>query len=135
MPSRKPPASRATPKTRQEPRPPVLEWIMGGLGLLLTLAVLAVILRGAMAPAGPPVLEPTLHAVHGGPGAWRAEVEVRNTGRATAAGVEIEGRLGDETAAATLDFVPAGGRQTVTLGFEADPRAGLRLEARGWSEP
>jgi uncharacterized protein (TIGR02588 family) len=130
MPSRKP-----APKTGNEPNPPVLEWIMGGLGLLLTLAVLAVILREAMAPGGPPVLEPTLHAVHGGPGDWRAEIEVRNTGRATAAGVQIEGRLGDETASATVDFVPAGGRETVTLGFEADPRAGLRLQARGWSEP
>ena len=122
---------KAAPHTR----PPVLEWIMGGLGLLLTLAVLTVILREAMAPGGPPVIEPTLHAVHGGPGQWRAEVEVRNTGRATAAGVEIEGRLGEETAAATLDYVPAGGRETVTLGFAADPRAGLQLHARGWTEP
>ena len=126
MPSRKP---------APHPKPPVLEWAMGGLGLLLTLAVLAVILREGLSPAGPPVLEPRLEAVHGGPGAWRAEVEVRNTGRATAAGVEIEGRLGDETAAATLDYVPAGGRETVTLGFAADPRAGLELHARGWSEP
>ena len=122
---------KAAPHTR----PPVLEWIMGGLGLLLTLAVLAVILREAMAPDGPPVLEPRLHAVHGGPGAWQAEVEVRNTGPATAAAVEIEGRLGDETASATLDYVPAGGKETATLGFAADPRAGLTLQVRGWTEP
>ena len=122
-------------KSAPHTRPPRLEWVMGGLGLVLTLAVLAVILREAMAPGGPPVLEPSLHAVHGGPGAWRAEVEVRNTGPATAAAVEIEGRLGDETAAATLDYVPAGGKETVTLGFAADPRAGLQLHARGWTEP
>ena len=60
-------------KSAPNPKPPLLEWIMGGLGLLLTLAVLAVILREAMAPGGPPVLEPRLHAVHGGPGAWQAE--------------------------------------------------------------
>lgn len=126
MPSRKP---------ARDTRPPVLEWIMGGLGLALTVAVLAVILREAAAPAGPAVLEPGLRAVHGGPGAWRAEVEVRNTGSTTAAAVEIEGALGDETAAATIDYVPAGGRERVVLGFEGDPRAGLRLHARGWSEP
>ena len=122
-------------KPAPNPKPPLLEWIMGGLGLLLTLAVLAVILREAMAPGGPPVLEPRLHAVHGGPGAWQAEVEVRNTGPATAAAVEIEGRLGDETASATLDYVPAGGKETATLGFAADPRAGLTLQVRGWTEP
>lgn len=126
MPSRKP---------APDPKPPVLEWILGGLGLLLTLAVLAVMLRDATAPGGPPAIEPRLHAVHGGPGGWRAEVEVRNTGAATAAGVEIEGVLGDETASATLDYLPAEGRETVTLGFAADPRAGLELHARGWSEP
>lgn len=122
-------------KTAPHTRPPVLEWIMAGLGLLLTLAVLTIILREGLSAAGPPVIEPTLHAVHGGPGQWRAEVEVRNTGSATAAAVEIEGRLGDETAAATLDYVPAGGRETITLGFAADPRAGLELHARGWTEP
>lgn len=122
---------KAAPHTR----PPVLEWIMGGLGLLLTLAILAIILREGLSAGGPPVIEPRLEAVHGGPGQWRAEVEVRNTGPATAAAVEIEGRLGDETAAATLDYVPAGGRETVTLGFTADPRVGLELHARGWTEP
>lgn len=122
---------KAAPHTR----PPVLEWIMGGLGLLLTLAVLAIILREGLSAGGPPVIEPALQAVHGDPGRWRAEIEVRNTGPTTAAAVEIEGVLGDETAAATLDYVPAGGRETITLGFTADPRAGLELHARGWTEP
>ena len=122
---------KAAPQTR----PPVLEWIMGGLGLLLTLAVLVIILREAVGPGGPPVIEPALHAVHGGPGRWRAEIEVRNTGHATAAAVEIEGVLGDETASATLDYVPAGGRERIVLGFAADPRAGLELHTRGWTEP
>ena len=130
MPSKKP-----APRQSHGPKPPVLEWIMGGLGLLLTLAVLAVMLREAAAPGGPPVLEPSLRAVHGGPGQWRAEVEVRNTGSATAAAVEIEGVLAGETAAATIDYVPAGGRETLVLGFESDPRAGLRLHVRGWSQP
>ncbi|WP_209282411.1 hypothetical protein [Brevundimonas alba] len=116
-------------------KPPVLEWIMGGLGLLLTLGVLAVMLHEAMGPGGPPVIEPSLQAVSGAPGHWRAEVEVRNTGHATAAAVEIEGVLGDETASATIDYVPAGGEETVTLGFQSDPRAGLQLHARGWTEP
>ncbi|HYC67251.1 hypothetical protein [Brevundimonas sp.] len=126
MPSKKP---------ARDSKPPVLEWIMGGLGLLLTLAVLAVILREAMGPGGPPVIEPRLHAVHGGPGQWRAEIQVRNTGQSTAAAVGIEGVLGAETASATIDYVPAGGEETVTLGFRSDPRAGLELHARGWTEP
>lgn len=129
------PAAKSASKPPKEPSPPILEWVMGGLGLVLTLAVIGVMLAEAFRPAGPPAIEPALSAVHGEPGAWRAEVEVRNTGQATAAGVEIEGRLGDETASTTIDYVPAGGKETVVLGFEHDPRAGLVLIARGWSEP
>ncbi|MDQ7813986.1 MAG: hypothetical protein RDU12_14875, partial [Brevundimonas sp.] len=66
---------------------------------------------------------------------WLAEIEVRNLGDETAAGVEIEGRVGDRTAGATLDYVPAHGRERVTLSFDVDPRGAVDLSVPGWSEP
>ena len=53
----------------------------------------------------------------------------------TAAAVEVEGRLGAETARATLDYLPAHGRETVFLTFPSDPRGAVELSVPGWSEP
>lgn len=129
------PAAKTARKPDSEPRPPVLEWIMGGVGLLLVLAVLGLILREALAAPAPADLRLTLHAARPVADGWVAEVEVENAGDLTAAAVEIEGRLGAETASATLDYVPAGGTERVVLGFRADPRLGLELRPVGWSEP
>ncbi|WP_332657188.1 hypothetical protein [Brevundimonas sp.] len=122
-------------KDAPEQKPPVLEWIMGGLGLLLTLAVLAVIGSGALGPRQPARLEATLGEVRPAGAVWLAEIEVRNLGDETAAGVEVEGRLGDQTATAALDYVPAHGSEQVTLAFDADPRGAVELTVPGWSEP
>lgn len=116
------------------PAPALLEWAMGGLGLLLTLVVLAVVGAGALGPRAPARLEARLVEARPAGAAWLAEVEVRNTGDQTAAAVEVEGRLGDQTAAATLDYVPAHGQRRLTLAFDADPSA-VELSVPGWSEP
>ncbi|WP_298744129.1 hypothetical protein [uncultured Brevundimonas sp.] len=116
------------------PPPARLEWIMGGLGLLLVLAVLAVTLLEAFGAREPARLEARLTEVRPAGGRWLAEVEVRNLGGETAAAVEVEGRLGDQTARATLDYVPAHGEERVTLAFDADPRA-AGVSVSGWSEP
>lgn len=132
-------ARKTAPKPSAKPAAdrhvPVLEWVMAVFGLALVIAALTVILDGAFAVPGPPEIEARLISARPVPDGWRGEIEVRNTGGATAAGVAIEGRLGDQTAGATIDYVPAGGRERVVLGFEDDPRAGLALIVRGWSEP
>ncbi len=124
---------------RKKPGPPkapaLLEWAMGGLGLLIVLAVLAVVVVEASGPRLPASPEARLQSARPAAGRWLAEVEVRNTGDRTAAAVEVEGRLGSETATATLDYVPAHGRETVVLTFDADPRGAVELSVPGWSEP
>ena len=117
------------------PAPALLEWAMGALGLLLVLAVLAVIGAGAFGPRQPARLEASLGEVRPAGAVWLAQVEVRNLGDETAAAVEVEGRLGDQTATATLDYVPAHGRRRLTLSFDADPRGAVQLSVPGWSEP
>jgi uncharacterized protein (TIGR02588 family) len=134
MAARKPAARKATARATPE-GPPWLEWLMAGLGLLLVLGALAVIGRDIVAPGGPAVIETRVASVQGRPGDWRAGIEVRNTGGATASAVQIEGQLGEQTAAVTLDYVPAGGQKTIVLGFESDPRTGLKVRALGWVDP
>lgn len=122
---------------RRKPLPPpaLLEWVMGGLGLLIVLAVLGVIVSEAKGPRAPAAPEARLVDARPVASGWVAEVEVANPGDATAAAVEVEGRLGVDTASATLDYLPAHGRETVFLTFPADPRGAVQLTVPGWSEP
>ena len=53
---------------------------------------------------------------------------------ALAAGVDIEGVLGDQTATATLDYVPGRGRAKAYLRFDADPSRAA-VSVKGWSAP
>ncbi|MBU1345737.1 MAG: hypothetical protein KKA16_02170 [Alphaproteobacteria bacterium] len=114
---------------------PVLEWIMAALGLILTLAVIGVIAADAVRPQRPAAFEIRLTEARRTPSGWVAQIEIANRGDAAAAAVQVEGRLGAETAMAQIDYVPGGGRERASLGFAADPRAGLDLTVRGWSEP
>ena len=125
----------AKKKPAAPPPPALLEWAMGGLGLLIVLAVLAVVVMEASGPRLPASPEARLQSARPVAGRWLAEVEVRNSGDRTAAAVEVEGRLGDQTATATLDYLPARGRETVVLTFDADPRGAVELSVPGWAEP
>jgi len=117
------------------PAPALLEWTMGGLGLLLVLATLTVIVIEAFGATEPARLEARLVEVRPAGSVWLAEVEIRNRGGQTAAAVEVEGRVSDRTAHATLDYVPAHGQGTVTLAFPSDPRGTVALSVPGWTRP
>lgn len=127
----KTPASKAPPAHP----PAVLEWAMGGLGLLLTVGLLVIVGQEALSTPTPVDLSLRLIGARPVADGWIAQVEIENTGDLTAAAVEIEGKLGAETASATLDYVPAGATEQIVLGFAADPRQGLTLRPLGWSEP
>lgn len=112
-------------------KPPVLEWVMAGLGGLAVAATLALLLKDAHVRPSPPFL--TAHVVEVrplGPGAWAAEVEVINRGDATAAAAHVA--LGE--AKADTDYVAGHGRARVTLVTAADP-TGAAPRVLGWSEP
>ena len=121
-------------KKKPVPVRPVLQWAVAALGGLITLAVVAVVLWEAMQPSRPPALSARIVAVETTPAGHVAEVEVRNDGLDTAAAVDIEGVLGDQTATATLDYVPGQGHAKAYLRFDADPRAAA-VSVKGWSAP
>jgi uncharacterized protein (TIGR02588 family) len=116
------------------PEHPLLQWIMAGLGLVLTLAAAGVIANEAVQPPSPPDLTAAVTAVRPATRGFVAEVEVRNLGRETAAAVQVQGRAGGETASASIDYVPGKGRTAVALVFPGDP-APVEARVTGWSEP
>ena len=126
----------ADDKTKRDPVP-LLEWAAAALGLVMALALLA-ILGWAIVDGGDdrvPVLEARLEAVTAMPGGHVAEIRVTNRSGQTAAAVQVEGTLGGELASATIDYVPAHSEANAGLIFEADPRAGLELRVLGYELP
>lgn len=117
---------------------PALEWGAAGFGLLLLLALLAIIGRGALAADQDdvPLLVATVERVVTTPGGHVVEVVVANRSSVTAASVQVEGVVGGETSTATIDYVPARSRATGGLLFTRDPRAGgLQLRVTGYELP
>lgn len=113
----------------------MLQWAMAAIGGLVTLAVIGVVLWEALQPAAPPMLRARIVAVTPLAGGYMAEIEVSNTGRDTAAAVDVVGTLeGASPSTVTLDYVPARGRAKAWLYFDHEP-ARASLAVVGWSEP
>jgi len=123
-------------KAKSDPVP-LLEWAAAAFGLVMALALLAV-LGWAIVHSGDdrvPVLEAHLEAVTATPGGQVAQIRVTNRSGQTAAAVQIEGKLGGEVASATIDYIPAHSEASAGLIFERDPRAGLELSVLGYELP
>ena len=135
-------ANRESPKLRNASEAPLAEWIVGGIGLLLTGAAIAVLATEALRRDNtPPAVSVSVLEVTPQPEDWLVEVLVSNDGEETAAALGIEGRLADgngtvETSEATIDYLPPHSRRRAGLFFTRDP-AGLTLEVRavGYEEP
>lgn len=133
---------RADRRDRERERPPLAEWVTGGLGLLLALGAVGTILYEGLFVAGtPPELEVAVERVRRVGNGWLVEFEATNRGGSTAAQVKVEGRLMRgaeevEAAEAVLDYVPAGSERKGGLFFGQDPGAlALDLRAVGYSDP
>jgi uncharacterized protein (TIGR02588 family) len=136
MASRKP-----TPRTLVQ-RTPVAEWVVAGLGLVLTLSAIGYSLYEAVSgEAGPPELQARVLEVHATSGGHVAEIEVSNSSRATAADVSVRAVLEGpgaqpETRELTFDYVPGRGVARGGAVFRQDPAAGaIRVEAETYADP
>ena len=127
------PPSKTARAESHAPRP-ILQWLMAGVGAAVTLAAVAVVVWEACQPPAPPALSARIVAVQSTAAGQAATVRVQNDGDDTAAAVDIEGVLGDQTATATLDYVPGHGHAVAYLRFDADPRA-ASVSVKGWSAP
>ena len=125
MPTKKKPATTT---------PPQQQWGMALLGAVITLTAIGIVVWEALQPTAPPALSARIVAVDVTPAGQVATVRVQNDGDDTAAAVDIEGVLGDQTATASLDYVPGHGHAKAYLRFDADPRAAA-VSVKGWSAP
>ena len=126
------------PARKKTPTPavarPVLQWLMAAVGAVVTLTAVGIVVWEALQPPSPPALSARIVAIQSTAAGHVATVLVRNDGDDTAAAVDIEGVLGDQTATATLDYVPAHGHARAYLRFDGDPRAAT-VAVKGWSAP
>lgn len=122
---------------------PMLEWVSAAVGLMLTLAMLGFL--GWKAITGNHEAPPTITVDNGeitpvGSG-YVVEIVATNESGATAAGVQVQGRIMHggrslATSTVTFDYVPGHSSRHGGMFFESDPRTGdLRTRALGYSEP
>jgi uncharacterized protein (TIGR02588 family) len=107
---------------------------MAVLGAVVTLTAIGIVVWEALQPTAPPALSARIVAIQSTSAGHVAAVRVQNDGDQTAAAVDIEGVLGDQTATASLDYVPGHGHARAYLRFDADPRA-ASVSVKGWSAP
>ena len=118
-------------------RPPLLEWIASGVGLLLALSVVTVIARDAVIGSAdlPPDVTVIVLQVQSASSGYLLTFEARNSSPTTAAQVAIEGALpAGETSTATIDYIPGRSARRGGLYFSTDPR-GARVRALGYQDP
>lgn len=117
---------------------PALEWIAAAIGLALLLFVAVVIGREAMVVEHdqlPAIKVAPLRVTPVATG-FVVEFEATNLTSGTAAAVTIEGKSGDETSTASLDYVAGNASAQGGLFFTQDPRkAPLELRALGFQTP
>ncbi len=116
---------------------PLLEWVTAALGALIALTLIGVI--GWSAANEHPDELPRL-SVAAGPvepaGARRAvRFTVSNSAGRTAKQVQIEGKLGEQSASATLDYVPGRSEESGALLFDAGPRGRVEVKVTGYQLP
>ena len=117
-------AARKTGETREVG---LLEWAAGALGLLITLAVFAVLgYEAATFEDGPPILVVRVIDISRNAGGHVVRFEARNLGSTTAAEVVVRARLTEggrpiEEAEATLDYVARRSRHEAGMIFQRDP--------------
>ena len=130
-------------RSGKAPKEPLLEWIAAGVGLVLTLGMMAVIGREALRgdPMQPPAIEVAATAITPIPSGFVVEVVAVNRSGGTAAAVQVEGELksGDEsieTSNLTFDYVPGHAQRKGGLFFREDPRRHrLEVRALGFQAP
>ena len=128
-------ADRKTPPKAVEPvATPVLQWAMAILGGAVTAGIIGVVIWEALQPATPTALSARIISVDVTASGHVAVIKVENHGDDTASAIDIEGVLGEDTATATIDYVPGHGHAEAYLRFDADPGA-ASVTVKGWSAP
>ena len=126
-----------TRQPRHDPVP-LLEWVTAALGALVALALIGVIGWSALTehPDELPQLSVQAGPVEPAGEARAIRFTVSNGAGRTAKQVQVEGKLGKQTASATLDYVPGRSEEHGALLFDAEPGGGtVELRITGYQLP
>lgn len=128
--------------TDRRSKRPVIEWIVGGISLLITFGLIGFIGWNAMqGPLTKPQISLHVTGIEASGEFYLVEFKAFNHGDQTAADVAVEGHLsaqGQETEikGTTLDYLPGQSHASGGLFFRSDPRKGnLRISAVGYQLP
>jgi uncharacterized protein (TIGR02588 family) len=134
--------------TKQSSRPgtinhtPLLEWLVGAVGLILVSGVILFLLYQGFADQNlPPQIHLTVQSMQSAGNQYLVLVKASNQGNKTVKGLVVEGRVEvtqaeSETSTLTFDYLPAQSEHTGGLFFINDPRGRkIELRAQGYEHP
>ena len=118
---------------------PLLEWVAAALGLAIAIALMGIIAREAIASgdgSGVPILAAQVESIEATAGGHVVRITITNDSGKTAARVDLEGKAGDETSVASVDYVPGHSQASAGLVFKQDPRrGGMTVRVTGFQLP
>lgn len=121
---------------------PTLEWIVGGVGLVIITSVLGFLLHAALNDNNPrPDIRLSVNEVLQSSSGYLVRITASNEGGSTAAGVIVEGELRRgadiiERSETLIEFLPSHSKKRAGLFFSKDPsQFELKLRPHGYEEP
>jgi uncharacterized protein (TIGR02588 family) len=126
---------------KRKTEPPLLEWVVGGLGAIIFFGMLTVLIATGMSSRDlPPSISVEVERVTSAEGGYVLEFTARNESDVTAADIAVvaELRAGEEMQRreARFDYLPPRSERQGGFFFESDPRQGaLTLRAQGYNDP
>ncbi len=125
----------------QHPSP--AEWVVGGIGALLAIALSVLFVHQATLRGDGADLQARVASTEQTAAGFAVTVEVRNSGGRTAESVHVSGSVAADgqtiaSGQATVDYLPPDSKRETTLVFSADPRApghALTVTVDGYSGP
>lgn len=132
---------KAAPQT-SDPRTPLIEWLLGGVGVVLVLACVAfLVYEGMINCEQPGAITTSVTDVTAAGTDYVVTFEIHNGGSQTLSNLHLSARLFDgerevEHATAVIDYLPGRSSEAGGFYFRRDPRE-LRLEIRpeGFQRP
>ena len=126
----------------QKEKRPAIEWIVGGLGLLITIALVGFVgWQVLQNPGEPPQVDIQVTGIGASADSYLVEVTAINRSSKTVAGLVVEGTLSrsgkePEKSSTTFDYVPGNSQTHGGLFFNTDPAAGeLQVRPTGYRRP
>lgn len=123
-------------------KPPVWEWIIAAIGLILVVGAIGTMFYRAMTEEStPPMLAFSVVSIEPVDSGFLVSFSVANSGSQTAAGLTVEGVLKSgeenaETSTATLTYAPANSIRHGGFFFSKNPNYHvLQIRALGYEKP